>query len=475
MPTGIQHLLNVGSESLVNSRLGIEITGHNISNAQTPGFSRQRTEMEPNNPATYGSLVLGQGAKVARIARAHNAYLEDALRRETQNHGRAEAFEHNMSRLQGYFNPDLTATIRSRMDTFFNSLRDFASMPEEPATRINLLENANSLTRTFNTTHSSIENLQSDITQELAVTCEIASQKLKEVANLNREILAMQMGDETRPHDLEDRRDLALAELSELMDIQVYKDDRGLFTVRGAGGMLLVEGIFNAELRIDFASEDKNPQIVCTDFGNSKTTPVGNKFRLGKIAGMLDVRDKYAQQVRNGLNEIALKFGSKFNEIHRLGFGRGEFSEMSGRDFFEGLNNPELEPAQQLSVSNLIQQDPNAIAAAVSAATPGDNVIANELIRILNEPMFSNGTATTSMFYDNFVASLGSATMTAKNELKAATVVKANVQTQKEQISGVSLDEEAANMLKYQHLFTASSKIITAADEMFKTLLDLKR
>jgi flagellar hook-associated protein 1 FlgK len=475
MPTGIQHLLNVGSESLVNSRLGIEVTGHNISNAQTPGFSRQRTEMEPNHPATYGSLVLGQGAKVARIARAHNDYLEDALRRETQNHGRAEAFEHNMSRLQGYFNPDLTATVRTRMDSFFNALRDFASMPEEPATRINLLENANSLTRTINVAHSSVESLQNDITQELAVNCDIASQKLKEVATLNREILAMQMGDETRPHDLEDRRDLALAELSEFIDVQMYKDDRGLYTVRGAGGQLLVEGIFSAELRVDFASDDKVPQIVCSDFGNTKATVVTKNFRLGKIAGMLEVRDKYAQQVRNSLNEIAYNFGSKFNEIHRMGFGRGEFSEVNGRNFFEGIYNPDLEPAQQLSVSTLIQQDPNAIASGATAMTPGDNLIANELIRVVNQPLFSDGTATTSMFYDNFVASLGSATMTAKNELKASKIVKANVQTQKEQISGVSLDEEAANMLKYQHLFTASSKIITAADEMFKTLLDLKR
>lgn len=111
----------------------------------------------------------------------------------------------------------------------------------------------------------------------------------------------------------------------------------------------------------------------------------------------------------------------------------------------------------------------------MTSRTPGDNVIANELIKSFKKPMFENGTATATGFYDNFVATLGSATMSAKNELKAAQVVKANAETQKEQISGVSLDEEAANMLKYQHLFTASSKIITTADEMFKTVLDLKR
>jgi len=92
--------------------------------------------------------------------------------------------------------------------------------------------------------------------------------------------------------------------------------------------------------------------------------------------------------------------------------------------FLKASANPDLEPAQQISVSKLIQQDVNAIAGGMSALTPGDNVIANELIRTISEPMYSNGTATTAMFYDNFVASLGSATMNAKNELKAAAVVK---------------------------------------------------
>ncbi|MEN9825459.1 MAG: hypothetical protein RI953_1204 [Pseudomonadota bacterium] len=475
MPTGLQHILNVGGESLGNSRLGVEITGHNISNAQTPGYSRQRPEMEPNHPATYGSLVLGQGAKLARVARAHNEYLEDALRRETQNHGRAESFEHNMSRLQGYFNPDLTSTVRVRMDSFVNAMRDFANMPEEPAVRINLLEHANSLTNTMNATHSNINRLQDDISQEMQTDCEIASQTLKEIAGLNREILAMQMGDDTRPHDLEDRRDLALNKLSQLMDVQMYKDDRGLYTVRGAGGQLLVEGIFCAQFRLDYNTDKPQPQIMCSDFADSKTNNVTNTIRSGKFAGMIQVRDKYAQVARDNINEIAFKFADKFNEVHRKGFGRGEFAAGNGRDFFEGIGNPDLEPAQQISVSKLIQQDVNAIAGGMSALTPGDNVIANELIRTISEPMYSNGTATTAMFYDNFVASLGSATMNAKNELKAAAVVKANVETQKEQISGVSLDEEAANLLKYQHLFTASSKIITTADEMFKTVLDLKR
>lgn len=475
MPTGLQHLLNIGGESLGNSRLGIEVTGHNIANAQTPGYSRQRPEFEPNHPTAYGQLILGQGAKVARIERAHNEYLEDALRRETQNHGRAESFEHNMSRLQGYFNPDLTATVRSRMDSFVNSLRDFSNMPEEPAARINLLENANSFTASINVAHANVAGMQNDISQELAVDCEVVSQKLKEIAGLNREILALQMGDNTRPHDLDDRRDVALAELSKMIDVQMYKDDRGLYTVRGAGGQLLVEGIFNAEMRVDNQTAGEQPRVIVTDFAKTKNIDVTKDVRAGKIAGMLEVRDKYAQNVRKSLNEIAYTVGSKFNEIHRQGFGRAEFSEGNGRDFFDGIYDPDLEPAQQLTVSKLIQQDTNAISSAMSPMTPGDNVIINELIRSFEKPVFSNGTADVSMFYDNFVASLGSATMTAKNELKASAVVKANVESQKEQISGVSLDEEAANMLKFQHLFTASSRIITTADEMFKTVLDLKR
>lgn len=474
MPTGLQHILNVGGSSLGNSRLGIEVTGHNIANAQTPGFSRQRTDLEPNSPVQYDSLILGQGAKVGRIARAHNEYLEQAMRRETQVHGRAESFEHNLTRLEGFFNPDLTSTIRQRMDTFGSALRDFANMPEEPAMRINLLETANNLATSINVTHENVVQLQKDINEELAVDCDVVTQKLKEVALLNKEIRALQMGDETRPHDLEDRRDLALKELSDLMDIQMYKDDRGLFTVRGAGGQLLVEGIFSAKIEVDIDSSNKQPRVVCTDFADTKKTDVTAKILSGKIAGMVEVRDKYAQVIRENLNEFASTFGNSFNEVHRKGFGRADFAEQSGRNFFEGIDG-QFEAAQQISVARLIQQDTNAISSGMSPLTPGDNVIANELIKALDKPLFHKETTSATSFYDNFVATLGSATMSAKNELKAAKVVKANVETQKEQMSGVSLDEEAANMLKYQHMFTASSKIITTADEMFKTVLDLKR
>lgn len=474
MPTGLQHILNVGGSSLGNSRLGIEVTGHNIANAQTPGFSRQRPDLEPNNPVQYGSLILGQGAKVGRIARAHNEYLEQAMRRETQVHGRAESYEHNLTRLEGFFNPDLTSTIRQRMDSFGSALRDFANMPEEPAMRINLLETANNLATSINVTHENVTQLQKDINEELAVDCDVVTQKLKEVALLNKEILALQMGDETRPHDLEDRRDLTLKELSNLIDIQMYKDDRGLYTVRGPGGQLLVEGIFSAKIELDIDSASKQPRVVCTDFADTRKTDITNKIFSGKIAGMVEVRDKFAQTIRENLNEFATTFGNEFNRVHRQGFGRAEFAENSGRNFFEGIDG-QFEAAQQIAVSRLIQQDTNAIAAGMSPLTPGDNVIANELIKALDKPMFDRDTSSATSFYDNFVATLGSATMSAKNELKAAKVVKANVETQKEQMSGVSLDEEAANMLKYQHMFTASSKIITTADEMFKTVLDLKR
>jgi flagellar hook-associated protein 1 FlgK len=475
MPTGLQHILNIGGESLGNSRMGIEITGHNISNAQTPGYSRQRPDMEANHPIAHGHLILGQGAKVGRVARAHDEFLIEAVRRENQNHGKAESLEHNISRLQSFFNPDLTATVRSRLDLFTNALRDFANMPEEPATRINLLETANSFTASINSTHANIVRLQDDISEELRTDCEMASQLINEVATLNRQVIELKTSDSMPPHDLEDKRDLALSRLSQLIDIQVYRDSKGVTTVRGADGHLLVEGFNSAEIRIDINNKQKHPQIVLTDFEKKKLINISTSIRSGKMAGMLEARDKYAQGIREKVNELARDFGAKFNEVHRSGFGRGEFSASSGRDFFEGLNDPDWEPAYQIRVSNLIQQDTDAISSAMAPKTPGDNVIANELIRAVQDPIFINGTSSTSEFYDNFVSFLGSATMTAKSELKTASIVKANAETMKEQVSGVSLDEEAANMLKYQHLFTASSRIIQTADEMFRTILDLKR
>lgn len=111
----------------------------------------------------------------------------------------------------------------------------------------------------------------------------------------------------------------------------------------------------------------------------------------------------------------------------------------------------------------------------MSSDTPGDNVIANELIKLFYEPIYHDNTANITEVYDKMVSRVGISALKTKEEAAASKIIYDKLVSQRENVAGVSLDDEAANLLKYQHLFTASSRIVTTADEMYKTVLDLKR
>jgi flagellar hook-associated protein 1 FlgK len=174
------------------------------------------------------------------------------------------------------------------------------------------------------------------------------------------------------------------------------------------------------------------------------------------------------------VNQLAENFAQSFNEVHQKGYGINDMRNSTGLSFFEGLD-VAGEPAQNLIVSLGIVHNPNAIAAAMSSETPGDNVIANKLIKLFYEPVFKETASTFGGFYDNMISRLGIATVKAREEAAASQIIYERLKAQRETVSGVSLDDEAANLLKYQHIFTASSRVVTTADEMYKTVLDLKR
>ncbi len=475
MASSLQHILSMGSESLQNARLGVDVTGHNIANAHTPGYSRQRVDLEPKHPIDFGNHVIGDGAKVASVSRAHDKFLEVQLRKEKQNNGLSTALSKGLEKLETLFNPELSSTVRDRLDNFYNAMRELSTYPEEPSVRMHMVETAMGLTQSINTAHLNVVTIQNDATEEIKGNLEVLNIKLDEIAKLNQSIKEMAPGIPAQANDLEDKRDILIKEVAELIPLNAYKDENDNYALRGPGGLLLVEGPKAAQMTMEnITDEPSNPRIMLRDLSGPGSRDVTDKFDGGKIGGLVEVRDKHAQYVRNMLNTMASQFGENFNTIHRQGFGIGAYGEQSGRDFFENHDGSYGEPAQGIAVSTLMTAEPEAIATGLTMGATGDNVIINELVKSFYEPTFE-GNSTVTGLYDKIVGKLGINTMHAKEDLNASTIVLAQLEGQREATAGVSLDEEAANLLKYQHLFTASSRVITTVDEMFKTVLDLKR
>ena len=477
MASTLNHILNLGGDSLANSRVGVDVTGHNIANAQTPGFSRQRVDIETKHPAEYGRHMMGQGARVASVNRSHDKFIEGQLRKEMQQNSRENGESEGLSRLETIFSPEMTSTVRDRMTNFFNAVREFSNFPEEPAVRINLVESANAFAQSMNETHQGVRHVQNDINSEISNLVSKANQYISEIGQLGQTIKELEISKETKVNDLEDRRDTCIRELSKLIDVQTYRDGDDNITVRGSGGVLLVDRNrpSTIEIKRDARLGSYETIHVKDSFGQFETD-ITRQMKQGRISGLLTVRDEHAQRVRDQVNTMASSFGGEFNRLHKMGFGLDEYSDKNGRLFFEGVENSE-EPAETIRVSTLLQSDPSAVSGAMSAYASGDNVIANKFVKIFYEPIVFDGAQNVSLgqHYDNVVAKLGIDAKHMKEASKASDIVVAQIEAQKESISGVSLDEEAANLLKYQHLFSASSRIITTADDMFRTVLELKR
>jgi flagellar hook-associated protein 1 FlgK len=474
MSGSISHIMSMGSESLMNSRMGVDVTGHNISNAHVEGYSRQRVNIGPRDPARLGNHTMGQGATVKSIERAHDKFLEAQYRKELRTVSERETAEEGLKRIENLFNPDLTSTIRDRMNNFFNGMRELASYPEEPAVRTHVMEMGTNLAQAFQGNHGDIVTVQKDINAEIMAEVGLFNKRLEEVASLNQRILELGNGP-NQTGDLLDQRDKVIAELNRTVECRAYENDRGMMVIRGPGGVLLLEGVKYGKLETDPITDNVHSRLFFRDMGDAITDITEKTRSGGKIGQLLYNRDEYAQQIREEINILAKEFGEAFNAVHRLGYGGKGYDARNGRDFFEGLDEPGAEYAQNIRLADHIAADPFSIACAMTPEAPGDNAILVELIKLQNKPILDNGHSTFQAVYDRFVGRVGNEMARAKEEKNAASIVANQIKGQKEAVAGVSLDEEAANLIKYQHLFAASSRIITTADELMKTILDLKR
>jgi flagellar hook-associated protein 1 FlgK len=216
--------------------------------------------------------------------------------------------------------------------------------------------------------------------------------------------------------------------------------------------------------------------VVAYDPSSEAIAPreITSHFEGGAMKATLDIRDRIIPELIEKNNKMAAAFASSFNEVHRRGYGLGDFAEKIGRNFFEIGENSER-AAQDIVVSAAIVEDVSAISAAATPNAPGDNVVLNQLISVRTKPILENGNMSLNQYYADYVGRVGLEVERSRQERDADGVLLGDLSKRREAISGVSVDEEAVNLLRWQTAFAASSKVITTADEMLETILNLKR
>ncbi|MFK7873926.1 MAG: flagellar hook-associated protein FlgK [Oligoflexales bacterium] len=471
---GLFHTLGLGSESLYANRQGVDTASHNIANAQTEGYSRQRLMLETREATWQRGNLIGNGVFVRDVERSHNKYIEAQLNRAKSQFGASEERNSMLKNVESVFSPELNASVSDELTAFFGAVQVLTTYPDDLNTRTQLQELAQNVTSSFRRVNSELVGLQKNIDDKVMHMTTEMTQLTKQIASYNIQIKQLEVGEATQANDLRDQRDMAIRLLSEKVDIHYYEDQNGMVTIRGPKEITIVDRGHASKFSVT-KSEKHHPwaDVVIIPPEGTRSQAVGDAIEGGKLSGLMEVRDQVLEKLVEQNDKLAYTFSNKFNEIHRQGFGVGDYRETQGRDFFEGVGDVKG-AAREIRLSDIVQTSTDAISIASTSASSGDNVVGNMLLRLKDSAVLE-GDATFQSYYANMIGTLGIQAARAEHMLEADKVLQGDLQSRREAVSGVSLDEEAANMIRWQTSFTASSKVITTVDEMLETVLRLKR
>ncbi|MCX6107111.1 MAG: flagellar hook-associated protein FlgK [Proteobacteria bacterium] len=473
--SGLFHTLTVGSEALLTTRQGVDTAGHNIANAQVEGFSRQQVNIRQNDPLESHGVLIGNGASLASVSRSHDQFVENQLNNTYQDSGRSAARADSLKSIERVFSPELNSSVSDQVTRFFNSLQTLSSFPTDETVRTTVVETGRDAVSAFRRVDSDLKENRKVLNERIFDMTGKMTEQLKEIAKLNVKIQTSETGQGAFANDLRDQRDRLVRDLSGQVEIKYYEDQYGMLCIRGPDQVTLVEGRNSAKFGVIRNFEnDGLYDVTITDWDDHHARNVTNRMEGGSLEAFIQVRDKDITGLLSKNNQMAHTFASEVNRVHQFGYGIGDYAESTGRNFFKVPLNV-ADAAADLDVDDAIQASAHAISAASSALAPGDNINVNSMIKLKDAKIFADENNCLNEFYANFTANLGMNTQRAEHARQASDLLVKDLNKQRESVAGVSLDEEATNMMKWQANFTASSKVITTIDEMLDTVLSMKR
>ncbi len=465
----ISAMLDTGKRSLQNSQTALQTVGHNIANKTTEGFSRQRVELLSNAPIGEGNVRIGMGARAGVVTRVNNPWLEKQIQREGTNLGFADSRADAMGRVEQVYNEQNNKGLNQYVTDFFNSFRELSNNPESLASRTMVRETAGAMTKDFSRVVSQLNAVQDDIDGQIKTSVEEINQISKEISSLNEKIQMVEI-QKVPANDERDRRELLLKKLGEKIDISWAEGRDGQVTVTAGGTAILVSGTGSYELKASQTDERDRVEVFFSGTGGTPAN-ITDQITGGRIGGILEVRDQVIEGLLDNVDKMAFSMAKEVNEAHIEGFDR---YGKSGVLFFE-MPEQIKGAAGGISLNKSIYNDVGKIAAASKMNSPGDNTVANVISSLQYRQVMDGGTATMDDFYNTQVGQVGAVTQRAIKAQESQKNVMGQLSNIRESISGVSLDEETTKMIEFQKAYDASARLIRVADEMFDTILSLKR
>ena len=461
----INRLVDIGKSALFTAQQAITVAGHNIANVNTPGFSRQQVTLSENRPENGSPGQIGTGVHAESIRRSFDAFVEEQLLASRERLGEFTASNSALARLEPLFGDANNLGIGAGLNEFFGALQDVATNPNDLSARTVFLSKATALAGRFNQAATDLTTAQGFLDRQVGQTVTDVNRLTSQIANLNAKIAGAESSGQ-QANDLRDERGVALANLGELIEISSIEDATGQLTVFAGRGHVLVDKEQTYQL-VGVPDLSNNGLLdVRYDAGAGPTTSLASVIQSGRLKGLLGVRDQTIPSLRASLDTLASEIVTQVNQQHRLGFG---LDGSTTQDFFAPTGTTASTIA--VSLTNVRQ----IAASSTAAGVPGNSANALALAGLKNTDFVSLGTVSFQEYYSTIAGNFGSIAQGVDGNLRAQKVLHDQLTAQRASISGVSMDEELANLLQYQRSFEAASRMIVIADEMFQTILSIKR
>ena len=473
MSLGLFGTLGLAARSLQTQQLGLEVTGQNLANVNNPAYARQRLIISSSTtiPTAIGSQ--GTGAEGIGIQQIRSSLIDGQIQAETSIGSYWDTTQQILQSVQANLGEQIdtlatgangtTSTssqqgISQSLSDLFNAFQGLSADPSSMAERQVLVQKAQTLVSQFNQVSQQLTNLSSDLDKSLQDDVTSVNQLLSDVAGLNSQIAALELGTNSKANDLRDLRLQKIEELSKLSKVDTVEQDNGTVDV-SIGGTLLVHN--NDVLdSLETYNASGGQLLVRTQAGGTALTLNG-----GSMQSKIDARDGTVATLSNSLDAVASQLITSVNTIHHDGYG---LTGTTHADFFAGTD------AKTIAVNTTLVDDPRLIQASGTDGAVGDNHVALALAQLADQPIAALSNQTISQAYNQSVSTLGQSLASANAQVADQQVVQNMLQQQRDSISGVSMDEEMTNLTTYQRAYEASAKLITIIDELLTTLINMK-
>ena len=420
--SGLLSTLNTAKSGMNVSQVAIQTTSHNISNINTPGYSRQRVNQSASSPysmpgknSNFGAGQIGTGAQIDDVTRIRNSFYDYQYRSESHQYGNTSVKYEYFKNIEGIFNEPSDTAISSSLNSFFNSWSELSKDPQSSGVKSVVIENGKYLSNSINSAFKRLESLEEGLDKQSEYIMDEVNSMLSQLDKLEKNIKIIQ-GSGKSPNDFLDQRDQLLDNLSFKLNI----NDKDV----------------KATLKKD---DDANGKVTLDDLTKS-----GVKIS-GELEGTLSMKQEI-NKYKDGLKQLANTITSNVNKA-------------AGQDIFKAKD------GELISINPEMLQEPEKINVTAD--------IALKVYELKSEKVNINGKdMTINTFYNSMIQDLGQSSAAVIRDESNQSKLLENIDSSRSSVSGVSLDEEMISLVQLQHTYSANAKVMSTIDSLLDVVVN---